>query len=212
MMITLYQTEWCPYCHRVRQALTELGLTFTAVNVPYLSEERVELRAVAGQAAVPVLTDGDKVYGDSDEIIQYLRSTYPSPEDADEHAAHGAWRAATPVSLAPRAALARLREVLEQRGFLVLAQTQGPEINDRLPEEYAILQVTVPVAAVKAFAVDPLAPVAMMLPIAVVPTEDGKSVVAAADPLGQVWLYGEPDLIKVQAAVRRRLKELFAEL
>ena len=36
----------------------------------------------------------------------------------------------------------------------------------------------------------------MMLPIAVVPTEDGKSVVAAADPVGQVWLYGEPDLTK----------------
>jgi glutaredoxin/uncharacterized protein (DUF302 family) len=211
-MITLYQTEWCPYCHRVRQVLTELGLDYTAVNVPYLSEDRVELRAVAGQAGVPVLTDGDRVYGDSDEIIAYLRSTYPAPEDAGEHAAHGAWRAATTVSLAPRAALARLRELLEQKGFRILAQIQGSEINDRLPEEYVILQATVPVAAVKTLDVDPLAPVAMMFPIAVIPTEDGKSVVAAADPVGQVWLYGEPALTKVQSAVKKRLKELFAEL
>jgi uncharacterized protein (DUF302 family) len=159
-----------------------------------------------------VLTDGDKVYGDSDEIIRYLRATYPAPEDAGEHAAHGAWRAATMVSLAPRAALARLREVLEQRGFLVLAQIQGSEINDRLPEEYVVLQVTVPVAAVKTLDIDPLAPAAMMFPIAVVPTEDGNSVVASADPVGQVWLYGEPELTKVQSAVKKRLKQLFAEL
>jgi glutaredoxin/uncharacterized protein (DUF302 family) len=212
MMITLYQTEWCPYCHRVRQALTELGLTYTAVNVPYSSEDRVELRAVAGQTGVPVLTDGDKVYGDSDEIIRYLRSTYPAPEDAGEHAAHGAWRSATTISLPPRAALARLRELLEQKGFVVLAHISGSEINDRFPDEYAVLQVTVPVAAVKTLDIDPQAPLAVMFPIAVVPTEDGKSVVAAADPVGQVWLYGEPALTRVQGAVKKRLRELLAEI
>jgi len=211
-MITLYQTEWCPYCHRVRQVLTELGLTYTAVNVPYLSEERAELMALTGQAGVPVFTDGDRVYGDSDEIITYLRATYPAPEDADEHAAHGAWRAAAMVSLAPRATLARLKELLEEKAFLVLAEIEGSRISERLPQEYVVLQVTVPVAAVKTLDIDPLAPVAMMFPIAVVPTEDGKSVVAAADPVGQVWLYGEPDLTKVQSAVKKRLKELFAEL
>lgn len=211
-MITLYQTEWCPYCHRVRQALTELGLTYTAVNVPYVSEDRVELMALTGQAGVPVLTDGDKVYGDSDEIIAYLRATYPAPEDADEHAAHGAWRAAAMVSLAPRAALARLKELLEDKGFLILTEIEGSRISERLPQEYVILQVAVPVAAVKTLDIDPLAPVAMMFPIAVVPTEDGKSVVASADPVGQVWLYGDPDLTKVQSAVKKRLKQLFAEL
>jgi glutaredoxin 3 len=211
-MITLYQTEWCPYCHRVRQALTELGLTYTAVNVPYVSDDRVELMALTGQAGVPVLTDGDKIYGDSDEIIEYLRATYPVPEDADEHAAHGAWRAAAMVSLAPRAALARLKELLDDKGFLVVAEVDGAGISERLPQEYVILQVAVPVAAVKTMDIDPLAPVAMMFPIAVVPTEDGNSVVASADPVGQVWLYGEPDLTKVQSAVKKRLKQLFAEL
>ncbi|NLE23485.1 MAG: hypothetical protein GX624_12010 [Actinobacteria bacterium] len=211
-MITLYQTEWCPYCHRVRQVLTELGLTYTAVSVPYLSEDRVELMALTGQSAIPVLTDGDRVYADSDEIIDYLRSTYPKPEDAAEHAAHGAWRTATAVSLSPRAALARLRELLEAKGFLVLMEVHGSEIDDRLPEDYVILQVTVPPAAVKALDIDPLAPVAMMLPIAVVQSEDGKSVVAAADPVGLVWLYGEPALSRVQGLVKKRLKEVFAEL
>ena len=72
--------------------------------------------------------------------------------------------------------------------------------------------MTVPVAAVKTLDVDPLAPVAIMFPIAVIPTEDGKSVVASADPVGQVWLYGEPDLNRVQAAVKKRLAEVLEEL
>jgi len=211
-MITLYQSEWCFYSHRVRQVLTELGLTFTTVNVPAAREDRAELMAIAGQDSAPVLTDGDKIFGDSDEIIEYLRATYPAPEDADEHAAMGAWRTAMVVSLAPRAALARLRELLEEKGFLILAQIKGPRINERLPKEYAILQVTVPVAAVKALDIDPLAPAAVMFPIAVIPTEDGKSVLASADPVGQVWLYGELELRNVQAAVKKRLAEVFAEL
>ena len=211
-MITLYQTEWCFYCHTVRQVLTELGLTYTIVNVPATNDERAELLAIAGQDSVPVLTDGDKVYGDSDEIIEYLRTTYPAPADADEHAAMGAWRAAMMVSLAPRAALARLKELLEKKGFVVLAQVKGSKINERLPAEYVILQVTVPVAAVKTLDIDPLAPVAIMFPIAVIPTEDGKSVVASADPVGQVWLYGEGELRNVQAAVKKRLAEVLEEL
>lgn len=211
-MITLYQSEWCFYSHRVRQVLTELGLTFTAVNVPAAREDRAELMAISGQDSAPVLTDGDKTYGESDEIITYLRATYPAPEDADQHAALGAWRAAVTVSLAPRAALARLRELLEEKGFVIVAQIKGPKIDERLPKEYVILQVTVPVAAAKALAVDPLAPVAIMFPIAVIPTEDGRSVIASADPVGQVWLYGELDLRNVQAAVKKRLGEVLAEL
>ena len=54
-MITLYQSEWCFYCHTVRQTLTELGLTYTIVNVPAAKADRVELLAIAGQDSVPVL-------------------------------------------------------------------------------------------------------------------------------------------------------------
>lgn len=211
-MLTLYQTEWCPYSHRVRQVLTELGLTYTTVNVPYAPGDRVELIAIAGQTETPVLVDGDKIYGDSEEIVDYLRATYPEPEDAEDHALRGAWRAAMAISLPPRAALARLEELLAGKGFTIVARIHGPEIHKRLPEEYVILQVTVPVAAVKALDVDPLAPAAMMFPMAVIPTEDGKCVIASADPQGQVWLYGETELYTVQSAVRKRLNELLAEL
>jgi glutaredoxin len=211
-MLTLYQAEWCPYTHPVRQLMTELGLTYTTVNVPADREARTDLLAVSGQEGIPVLVDGDAVFTDSDEIIEHLRSTYPTPADAEQHAALGAWRAARAVSLAPRAALARLRELLEEKGFKIIAQIKGPKISERLPKEYALLLVTIPVAAVKAIEIDPLAPSAVLLPIAVLPGEDGTSVIATADPVGQVWLYGKPKLNMAQSAVKKRLIEMLDAL
>jgi len=51
--VELWQTEWCPASHRVRQRLTELGLTFTVHQVPAEPDERSELEAVPPRAAVP---------------------------------------------------------------------------------------------------------------------------------------------------------------
>lgn len=211
-MLTLYQVEWCPYCHRVRQTMTELGLTYLTVTVPADRDERAELVSIADQSSVPVLVDGDKVYRDSDEIITYLRATYPAPVDAGDHAAHGAWRTAASVSLAPCAALARLKGLLDDKGFKVISQVKGAKISERLPKEYTLLHVAVPVAAMKSIEADSLAPTAVSLPIAVAPTKDGNSVVAMADPVGQVWLYGVPALIKVQMAVKQRLGEVLKGL
>lgn len=211
-MLTLYQAEWCPYCHRVRQVLTELRLTYLTVNVAADRNKRAELLAIADQDGIPVLVDGDKIYGDSDEIIEYLRATYPAPEDASEHAASGAWRGAGSVSLAPRAALARLRQLLEAKGFEIVTQVRGPKISELLPKEYVLLHVSFPAAAVKAIEIDPLAPGAILLPMAVIPAEGGTSVIATADPVGQVWLYGEPELNNVQTVVKKLLAEVFAEL
>jgi glutaredoxin len=211
-MLKFYQLEWCPTCHIVRQTLTELGLPFTAVNVAANPDERAEVVAVSGQPSVPMLQDGDKVFSGSGEIVEYLRSTYPAPADAEDHAARGAWRAAGAISLAPRAALARLKELLEEKGFKIVTQVKGPKISERLPKEYVLLHVTVPVAAVKTIEIDPLAPGAVLLPMAVLPAEGGTSVIAMADPVGQVWLFGEPELNKVQSAVKKRLIEVLDAL
>jgi glutaredoxin len=211
-MLTLYQSEWCPACHRVRQVLTDLGLTYMAVNVAANRDERANVIAVSGQDTVPTLQDGDKVFTDSNEMIEYLQKTYPVPDDAEDHAAFGAWRAAGALSLPPRAALAHLRELLEAKGFTIVSQIRGPKINERLPKEYVLLYVTIPVAAVKTVQIDPLAPGALLLPMAVMPADGGGSIIATADPVGQVWLYGEPELNAIQSKVKERLVQVFEEL
>jgi len=85
-MIELYQAEWCPYSHRVRQRLTELGVSFLARQVPAESADREELRRKTGSDEIPALIDGEQVVvGDADELIGYLDRTYNERVDADEH-------------------------------------------------------------------------------------------------------------------------------
>jgi glutathione S-transferase len=209
-VLTLYQVEWCPSCHRVRQVLTELGLTYTAVNVPARREERAELIAVSDQATVPVLQDGERVVIGSDDIIAHLRSTFQVPEDAPDHVASGRYRSATTSSLAPAEALVRLMELLAQNDLAVYAEVGGGVISARLPAEYTLLMVGAPAAAAKAFAVDPGMPAAVALPLAVYAIEGGTAL-AAPDPVGQVWLYGNPALNKLQRSVRERVDAIFAQ-
>ena len=51
--LELWQTEWCPASHRVRQRLTELGLTYTARQVPVLRDARAELQRATARARSP---------------------------------------------------------------------------------------------------------------------------------------------------------------
>ena len=41
--LQLWQAEWCPASHRVRQRLTELGVSYLARPVPVAREDRAEL-------------------------------------------------------------------------------------------------------------------------------------------------------------------------
>lgn len=190
--------------------MTEFGLTYMTVNVPARREERAELLALTGQAAVPVLRDGEDLFLGSDDIVGHLRAAYPAPEDAADHVAAGRYRNGAASPLAPRAAVARLKELLEEHELEVFAEIDGATISTQLPAEYTLLMVGVPAAAAKAFAVDPGMPAAVTLPVAVYAIEGG-SEVAAPDPVGQVWLYGNAALIKLQRSVRERVDAVFAQ-
>lgn len=86
-MDELYQAEWCPYSHLVRQRLTELGVSFIARQVPAEPADREELRRKTGTDEIPalVLADGTVINGDAERIIEYLDATYNERLDAGEH-------------------------------------------------------------------------------------------------------------------------------
>ncbi len=211
-MIRFYQLEWCPDCHTVRQTMTELGLTYDTVNVAADREDRPDVVAVSGQSGVPVLEDDGHAYVGANEIIPYLRTTYPEPADAPEHVRRGAWRLSRTLDLAPADALARLHAELAEKGLTVVAETRGTGIDAGLPDDYVHLSVALPEAAAAAYAADPLAPGALLIAVAVVPAGDGGSTVSAADPVGQVWLYGAPPLRKAQHLAKKRLADALKEL
>ena len=87
-MIELYQAEWCPHSHRVRQRLTELGLDFVAHQVPVDMYQRVELERTSRQLSIPavVFDDGTVPVGD-DAILVSLGKRFSEPPDAAAHRA-----------------------------------------------------------------------------------------------------------------------------
>lgn len=85
-MIELYQAEWCPHSHRVRQRLTELGLDFVARQVPVDPAERTELERATGQRSIPALVlDDGTVLGGDDEILAALDQRFAEPPEAARH-------------------------------------------------------------------------------------------------------------------------------
>lgn len=79
----LYQAEWCPHSHKVRQRLTELGLDFRARQVAADPDDREQMRQHVGTDEIPVLVpdDGDPVCGEVD-ILEYLSRFDESPDAA----------------------------------------------------------------------------------------------------------------------------------
>ncbi len=87
-MIELYQAEWCPSSHAVRQRLTELGVDFVARQVPVDRAAREALRQRTGTSMIPVLVapDAEPLRGEQ-AILAYLDERFPEPPDAGRHGA-----------------------------------------------------------------------------------------------------------------------------
>ena len=77
--LELYELEGCPYCAKVKNKLSELGLEYDSEMVPSAHAERTEVEEVSGQTGVPVLVDhehGVDGMAESDDIVNYLDETY----------------------------------------------------------------------------------------------------------------------------------------
>ncbi len=87
-LLRLYQTEWCPASHRVRQRLTELDLTYVAISVPVERRERIALREATGVDTIPILVnEGEEVLVGEDVILAYLDGHFVEPVGAVAHRA-----------------------------------------------------------------------------------------------------------------------------
>lgn len=86
VMLELYQAEGCPHCAKVREKMTELGLSYITHN-PRLpakdgsdicNEQTYDELLDGGQDQVPFLVDnlrGESLY-ESDDIVDYLEKHY----------------------------------------------------------------------------------------------------------------------------------------
>jgi glutathione S-transferase len=81
--LTLYDFEGCPYCRKVREALSVLDLDVLVLPCPKRGcRFRPELERRGGKAQFPYLVDpntGKEMY-ESDEIVRYLFQQYGAGE------------------------------------------------------------------------------------------------------------------------------------
>jgi glutathione S-transferase len=86
-MIELYQAEWCPFSHQVRQRLTELGVPFVARQVEPEPHERDAMEEATGERSIPVLVleDGTVVAGDVEEILDVVDRQYEEDQFTKAH-------------------------------------------------------------------------------------------------------------------------------
>ena len=86
-MLELYQAEWCPFSHTVRQRMTELGVDFVARQVAADRPKREEMRERIGADEIPTLVaDGRTILGE-EEILAYLDERFEERQDAVRHRA-----------------------------------------------------------------------------------------------------------------------------
>ena len=85
-MLELYQSEGCPHCVKVREKLSELGVSYVSHN-PRLpgdvggdvtNEVTYEELTAGGADQIPYLVDTDRgvTMYESDDIVDYLDEQY----------------------------------------------------------------------------------------------------------------------------------------
>jgi glutaredoxin 3 len=177
----LYQAEWCPFSHRVRAKLTELGIDYEVVNVSASARKREELEEIAGTKAIPVLVDGERIISDSGEAISYLEQKYEV--DPDELKLHRRELSPTVYGTLPfgvEEAAERLREALREADIEVLEELDLSQLLGTGGTYRVLLAVDREFARLAAEA-NPGAATLALLKIAVY-EEDGLTRVDAIEP------------------------------
>ena len=78
--LALYHYDTCPYCVRVRYALSKLGVEVELRNIHRDPKHLADLVAARGRETVPVLRitsgAGDEWMGESRDIVRYLEGRF----------------------------------------------------------------------------------------------------------------------------------------
>jgi glutaredoxin 3 len=72
--VTLYISDWCPYCRRAKDLLARKNVSFSEINVEDEVKFREEMIARSDRRTVPQVFIGDKHIGGCDELFELDRS------------------------------------------------------------------------------------------------------------------------------------------
>jgi glutaredoxin 3 len=72
--VTVYVSDWCPYCQRAKGLLTRKNVDFSEINVEDDAKLREEMIARSNQRTVPQIFIGHKHVGGCDDLFELDRS------------------------------------------------------------------------------------------------------------------------------------------
>jgi glutaredoxin 3 len=67
--VTVYTTDYCPYCYRAKNVLNKRGIPFKEVDVSQDADKRAWLVKTTGRRTVPQIFIGEEPIGGSDELV-----------------------------------------------------------------------------------------------------------------------------------------------
>ena len=73
-VVTVYLSDWCPYCQRAKNLLNAKQAVFNEINVDEDPKLREEMIARSNRRTVPQIFIGDKHVGGFDELYALDRS------------------------------------------------------------------------------------------------------------------------------------------
>jgi glutaredoxin 3 len=73
-VVTVYVSDWCPYCERAKGLLSQKNVTFSEINVEDEPKFREEMMARSKRRTVPQIFIGDKHIGGCDDLFELDRS------------------------------------------------------------------------------------------------------------------------------------------
>ena len=74
LAVTVYVSDWCPYCQRAKGLLAEKNVEFSEINVEDDAKLREEMIARSNRRTVPQIFIGDKHVGGCDDLFELDRS------------------------------------------------------------------------------------------------------------------------------------------
>jgi glutaredoxin 3 len=73
-VVTVYVSDWCPYCQRAKSLLNQKQVVINEINVEEDPKLREEMIARSDRRTVPQIFIGDKHVGGCDELYALDRS------------------------------------------------------------------------------------------------------------------------------------------
>ena len=84
--VTLYATDWCPYCEKTRALLAQKQVPYKEYNIETSEQGRSQYQRLAGKGVPVLLIDGEVVRGYNEKTIMAALAHWQNSQAAQKQA------------------------------------------------------------------------------------------------------------------------------